>query len=257
MFIESTTVAVLVSLETVLGKLFVHVYETTTDSQILACESAVRGVVRSCLSCSAPLVCRAFHTFAGKTSFLGCSWDSKRHSSAAPRTLHTCCCSPVMSFSAETLCLLKLARMPYQALRTEPHCRVTYVWVNHLGTGPKAKTQTLDFEPRSVQKEREKERERRREREIERGKGGKEREKERDRGRKREKREGRGAEREKREKKSKRDERKRDRKRKRDERIERGRRERGGRDRERKREREKGRKGERERWDKEKERGER
>ncbi|XP_072321703.1 glutamine synthetase-like [Eucyclogobius newberryi] len=56
-----------------------------------------------------------------------------------------------MSFLPETLCLHKVARMPYLSLHTAPQCQVTYVWINPSGTAPKAKTRILDSEPQRVQ----------------------------------------------------------------------------------------------------------
>ncbi|XP_072321665.1 glutamine synthetase-like [Eucyclogobius newberryi] len=56
-----------------------------------------------------------------------------------------------MSLLPDTLCLHRLARMPYLSLPTGPQCKVTYVWINAFGDKTKAKTRTLDSEPQSVQ----------------------------------------------------------------------------------------------------------
>ncbi|XP_055010358.1 glutamine synthetase-like [Boleophthalmus pectinirostris] len=56
-----------------------------------------------------------------------------------------------MPLQPDTLCLHKLARMPYLSLPTAPRCQVTYVWLNMEGTQPKAKTLILDSEPQSLQ----------------------------------------------------------------------------------------------------------
>uniref|UniRef100_A0A8C6SH98 Glutamine synthetase n=1 Tax=Neogobius melanostomus TaxID=47308 RepID=A0A8C6SH98_9GOBI len=52
--------------------------------------------------------------------------------------------------STNTMCLHRLARMPYLALPTVPHCQVTYIWISPCGKFPKGKTRTLDSEPQSV-----------------------------------------------------------------------------------------------------------